>query len=121
MEKFNVNQTESNEQSSFEKIKNAALLYEGQVFEAISHGLAAGLILEHIKNTNLALYEELEGDEWQLIELLERTNANTAFEGFTTTTGRFVTRQEALEIARNAEQIKGEDNKEELWSENVKR
>lgn len=64
-----------------ESVRSAAILWNGEVYAAATHGMA----LLNLKKTH---------PEYRAVS-----------EGFVTSTGRFVSREEAKEIAERAEQL----------------
>lgn len=75
-----------------EKIFRAAVRYKGKVYEAVNHGEAVNKLFDAFEKYPSAkeadkIYKEIE-------------------QGFTTTTGRYVDREEAYRLAETAEQIK---------------
>lgn len=88
-----------------ERIKLAAYrLRDGRIVEDICHGFALAQVLELLELTDGCTYYD---DELGLED------------GFTTTTGRFVGRMEALQIARAAAQYSGLGNGVYLLAEDV--
>lgn len=86
-----------------EKIKAAALTYQGETFEATSHGIAFAQL--RAKYPRITWFKESDGFR----------------EGFTTTNGRFVDRAEANRVASLADQIDdGAKNRDVLSAEWLK-
>src|SRR3989344_451432 len=102
-----------------ETIRNAAILYKGEKFEGTTHGHALGALLKYLKRAEPDLYNKIGGDEYQLVDELEKNHKGSYdFEGFITTRGRDVTSKEATEGAREARQLrKNKDAGSELFSE----
>jgi hypothetical protein len=69
--------------SAAEKVKSAALQYKGQTYEGLNHGYALGDIMD--KFGDIAMKD--------------------IKDGFTTTHGRFVSREEAFDLAKGQGQI----------------
>lgn len=94
---------------SGERISSAALKYNNEIFEAPNHGIALNDIME--KYPEESSFDKL---------------MNTVKDGFTTTKGRFVSREEALDIAKKQNQIKDQvlpaldENSTVLLSEDLK-
>ena len=104
-----------------EKIRNAAILYKGKIFEGASHGHAFGELLRDLKITDPDLFKKVHGDEFELVSVLEREEGGSAnFEGFVTNTGRYVLRSEATVIAERARQLKKtKSSGSDLYSEDL--
>lgn len=83
-----------------ERIKSAALIHNGETYEDINHGLALGRILDQYPDVSMKNIKD----------------------GFTTTHGRFVSREEAMGIAQSQRQINHPDipNYGMLLSEDLK-
>ncbi len=109
-------------QKPYEEIRDAAVLYKGQTFEGTTHGHALSALLVHLKTSDPELYAKVGGDEYQLVDELEKLDKGTFdFEGFVTSTGRYVKRAEATEIGRNARQLnKPKEKGSDLYSEDLK-
>ena len=87
-----------------EEIKSTAILYKGEIFTGPTHGHAFGELLKSYPDCKS---EEVMDDD-----------------GFITTSGRYVAREEAVKIAQAAKQIfpqKNKPDKEILSSEDVQR
>lgn len=69
--------------SSPEKIKSAALIHNGETYEDMNHGMALGRIMDKYPDVNMKSIKD----------------------GFTTNRGRFVSREEAFDIANSNKQI----------------
>lgn len=93
-----------------ECIVDAAIEYEGQIFTGASHGHAIGKLKEAIPDVN----------EDKLLAQMEESD------GFVTSLGRFVSRQEGWRIAYKANQLKRDpgfvpdSEARELYSEDLK-
>ena len=90
----------------FERIRNAAILYNGRVFEGTTHGHAMGQLLSFLKDNEPALYSQVHGHGPEMEDVLYRLHGSIDFEGYVTAQGRFVTRVEATDIARSAKQLR---------------
>ena len=110
------------EPSPKETVRNAAVLYNGKIFEGTTHGHALGVLLKAIKIEDPDLYKKVKGDEYELVSELEHLAGDPVdFEGFVTSTGRYVTRAEATNIAAGARQLnKTKEPGSDLYSENLK-
>ncbi len=92
--------------SGVETIRNAAVRYQGKIFEGVTHGHAFGSLLEYLHVEDPALYAKVHGDEYELVAELEQLpHDQFDFEGFVTSSGRYVPRAEATEIARRNRQL----------------
>ncbi len=105
---------------NIETIKNAAVMYEDKIFEGTTRGHAFGKLLSFIKENKPELYKECKGDEYALVALLESTDDPFDFEGFITSTNRYVSRSEALKIASQAKQLQKKKMNGDLYSEELK-
>ena len=85
-----------------ETIKNAAVRFDGKIYEGLNHGLA-------LDNAATSLGKTQD-------ELIETIDQNT--EGFVTSTGRFISREEALKVAKKSKQAK-QGTKNYLGSEDI--
>lgn len=81
---------EETDTAPVEAISSAALEYEGQLFTARSHAEAWSL----------------------LVEAKPDFDENLIHDGFITNTGRFISREEALIVAKNSKQISPESRKQ---------
>ncbi len=104
-----------------EKIRNAAVLYKGKIYEGASHGHAFGELLKELKISDPELFKKVHGDEFELVTILEAEEGGSSnFEGFVTNTGRYVGRSEATVIAERARQLKKrKDLGSDLYSEDL--
>ncbi len=105
-----------------ETVADAAVLYEGKVFQGTTHGHALGKLLEYLKGADPDLYTKVGGEEYGLVEELEHRSPGTYdFEGFVTSTGRYINRTEANTIAeRNGQRIGWKPPGSDLYSEELR-
>jgi len=98
------NAVEAKKASGPERVKNAAVRFNGKVYEGPNHGMALDRAATELGKTQDELFEQID--------------QNT--EGFVTTTGRFVSREEADVIAKGQGQKKpGSNNANYLGSEDL--
>jgi hypothetical protein len=98
------NAVEAKKVTGAEKVKNAAVRFNGKIYEGPNHGMALDRAATELGKTQDELFEQID--------------QNT--EGFMTTTGRFVSREEADVIAKGQGQKKpGSNNANYLGSEDL--
>lgn len=93
--------------NKIETILRPAVNYKGKIFEGVNHGDA----LANAIGGNAA-------DEQEIWYLMDAVNPSDKIDGFVTSSGRFVDRKEAYEIANATNKVNGDYQKGRLSIEN---
>ena len=104
-----------------ETIKAAAISINGRIFTGRSHAEAAMKAFKITSGIDLIIFSKsIPESSWNLFYQWMRTpEVADRSEGFVTNKGRFVSREEAFEIAERAEQLKYKSEDPALISEHV--
>ena len=104
-----------------ETIKAAAISINGRIFTGRSHAEAAMKAFKKESGIDLIVFSKaIPQSAWEkFYEWMRTPVVSDRKEGFVTSKGRFVSREEAFEIAERAEQLKYKSEDPALISEHV--